>query len=135
MILLYAIIPAGQPPAPMWKPGAELRVVAHGTLAAVYEELESTRAASIQELTDYGAVLTDLMQRCPLLPVRFGTVLDSVEDLRELLSSRQDVWAERLSRIAGNVEVIVHVPDSGAGPNRPETGSGRDYLLARVAAH
>jgi hypothetical protein len=135
MILLYAIVPADQAMQPMWKPGAELRIVAHETLAAVYEELESARSPSVEVLTQYGGVLLDLTRRCPVLPVRFGTVLPDLEELRAMLSSRHDEWAERLAQVAGNVELIVHLPYSSAGSDHPESRSGREYLLARVSAH
>jgi hypothetical protein len=75
------------------------------------------------------------MERGPVLPLRFGSRLDSEDELATALRERQQSLKRSLDRVRGRVELGVRVLDEGDAPPRGGARSGRDYLLGRVAAH
>jgi hypothetical protein len=134
VILLYAIVPAGQDVGALPNANVTLTAEPQGRVAAVYEECDSAPSRTAEALAGYAAVLMDLTGRSAILPARFGTVVDSATQLRDLLRDREHEWAHRLTAVAGHVEMIVHVPDPAPDAARRAPASGREYLLARVAA-
>jgi hypothetical protein len=80
-------------------------------------------------------VLKAIMERGTVLPLRFGTPLESEEELTAALRDRQEPLSRALERVRGRVELGVRVlaereERSGGGER-----SGRDYLLGKVAEH
>jgi hypothetical protein len=137
VLLLYAIVPADRVPPSAGSPGG-LSVLAHRSVAALYDERDEPPSTSREELVEFGRAVTEIWTAAPCLPVRYGTVLASREQLRELLEQREEEWRERLLVVAGNAELLVHVRDESAPrlaqPARGEPGAGREYLLSRAAA-
>jgi len=79
-------------------------------------------------------VLEAIMERGPVLPLRFGTQLGSEQELAITLSQRREEWSAALERVRGRVELGIRV--LAERPERPRGGgSGREYLLNRVAEH
>lgn len=137
-LVLYAVVPAVRLP-----PAAGATVVGHaglatlaeGSVAVVYAERDRAPARTREEMLGFARVVQDLATDGPVLPVRFGTVLDDLEGLRRLLREREAQWQARLSHVAGHVELLVHAYDDRAPrPSSPSRGTGRDYLLSRAAA-
>ena len=135
--LLLALVPAERLPPSAGTPGGP-GVLAHGGVAALYEERDGRPSADREELLAFGGRVTEISATVPTLPVRFGTVLAGLTELRDLLEERQAEWLERLSVVAGHVEVLVDVRDEHAPlpahPVRGEPGAGREYLMSRAAA-
>lgn len=133
-IALLAIVPADR----VASAPDGYAVVRHGDLAALYEEREERPATDREALLAFGRTVTEVSAAGPALPVRYGTVVDSVAELCDLLEERQQEWLERLSVVGGHVELLVHVNDVRApAPTQPERGTpgaGREYLLSRAAA-
>jgi hypothetical protein len=92
------------------------------------EELQATEA----NLWAHEAVVESLMEEGAVLPARFGTVLQSVERLREELVSRQEEFARALDLVRGRVELGVRA----AWPQRDVVDvpaeSGRGYLAGKL---
>jgi gas vesicle protein GvpL/GvpF len=92
------------------------------------EELQATEA----NLWAHEAVVESLMEEGAVLPVRFGTVLQSLERLRDELMSRQEEFALALDRVRGRVELGVRA----AWPQRVVVDmpaeSGRGYLARKL---
>jgi len=131
VVVLYAIVPADQ--AATTPDG--LRALARGSVAALYDEREEAPSTSRQDLLDFGRVVNDISDAGPALPVRFGTVVESLDALGALLESREEEWRERLAAVAGHVEIVVHAQDAAApAPSPAAPGSGREYLMSRAAA-
>lgn len=134
MIVLYALVPAGDTSPAATAPDG-LRVLARGSVAALYDEREEAPSTSRQDILDFGRVVSDISKAGPALPVRFGTVVESLGALGDLLESREAEWRERLATVAGHVEIVVHAQDAAApAPTPAAPGSGREYLMSRAAA-
>jgi gas vesicle protein GvpL/GvpF len=92
------------------------------------EELQATEA----NLWAHEAVVESLMEEGAVLPARFGTVLQSVDRLRDELMSRQEEFALALDRVRGRVELGVRA----AWPQRVlvdmPAESGRGYLARKL---
>lgn len=84
---------------------------------------------STRELLDFGRVLHQLWSYVPVLPMRFGTVVDDEDELDQLVAEREAEWTDRLSVVTGHSECIVHLPL----PDRARGGkTGTDYLRRRA---
>jgi Gas vesicle synthesis protein GvpL/GvpF len=115
-----------------------VRALKSDGLAAVYSRHRSLRARPSREgVLAHERVLEAIMERGPVLPLRFGTQLESEDELAAVLAERRDELARGLERVRGRVELGLRVlPERrdravGGGGER----SGRDYLLARVDEH
>ncbi|HLN76093.1 MAG TPA: GvpL/GvpF family gas vesicle protein [Nocardioidaceae bacterium] len=135
MLLLYAVVQADWTPPPTGG-AAGLSMLSGPSVAVLYDERDEMPSTSREEVLGFGKVVTEVAQRGPALPVRFGTVVQTVEELRGLLEERAEDWDKRLSVVRGHVELLVHVVDEAAPAKTPASrGSGRDYLLSRAGAH
>jgi hypothetical protein len=137
MIYAYAICePASAATLPRRRGlgGAALRVLRCDGLAAVYSRHRSLRPRPSPELVlGHESVIEAVMARGPVLPLRFGTQLESEEQLTTLVSQRRDQLLRALDRVRGHVEIGVRVIPERAAPGASSGGgerSGRDHLLA-----
>jgi Gas vesicle synthesis protein GvpL/GvpF len=77
-------------------------------------------------------VVEQLMDVAGVLPLRFGTVLEDVEDLRSILSREGPRFQRLLQRVRGRVELAVRV---GLPPtSRAPAIDGADYMKGKLAA-
>ena len=117
-----------------------LRTVSEGQLVAVVSEHsgpppEPTAAA----LADFERTVRALMDRVPILPAQFGSVLEAEADVRDFLRRRGEDLLARLERVRGAVEIGLRASwrHRGALPNeRAESGTAylRDRLELREQA-
>lgn len=136
MLVLYAIVPSGWRAPASSAPLCDLSTVTSGPVTVLYAERSEAPGTSQEEVLAFGRVVSAIAEKGPVLPIRFGTMVESVEDLRPLLADRAQQWHEQIEHVRGHVEMLVHVSD----PAAPETvtagaGSGREYLLSRAAVH
>jgi hypothetical protein len=127
-VYLYAITENREAPVP-----DGLRLVAVDGMAAVYGSAPGGEVtATVPALWAHEAVVEALMEDGAVLPVRFGTVLESVNRLREELAGRQQEFARGLERVRGRVELGVRAvwPERAAAAAPAE--SGRAYLERKV---
>jgi hypothetical protein len=97
----------------------------------VYSRHRSLRPRpSRHEVLTHERVLEAVMERGPVLPLRFGTQLASEQELEAALRERRDELLRALERVRGRVELGLRVL---AGRGERTRGSGRDYLLGRLA--
>jgi Gas vesicle synthesis protein GvpL/GvpF len=88
--------------------GADVRAVKSRGLAALVSTLEGDALAAAREVRAHWRVLEEASKRGPVLPVRFGTVMDSDAAVREqLLEPRADELTELLGALAGRVQLSV----------------------------
>ncbi len=93
-------------------------------------------ASNHEALWHQEAVLEALMCDRAVLPLRYGTVLEGVDELRSMMIGRQVQWRRALDRVRGCVELGVRASSkpaaSGPAPGPPGE-SGADYLRRRGA--
>ncbi|MFE6508308.1 GvpL/GvpF family gas vesicle protein [Nocardioides sp. NPDC057767] len=84
---------------------------------------------STRELLGFGRILHQLWSYVPVLPIRFGTVVNDGDELDQLVAEHEAEWTDRLSAVTGRSECIVHLPlPDRAGGER----TGTDYLRRRA---
>lgn len=132
MLLAYAVVPSGTALAPAGLPG--LALLESGLVGLVYEERTEPPGTSREELVRFGQVIRRLGADAAILPIRYGTVAESLDDLRILLTARRQAWEERLRDVAGCVELVAHLPASrlDPAPAAEARSTGTAYLMARV---
>jgi hypothetical protein len=143
VILVYALVPG---PVPVRPP---LRTVTVGSITAIIRDRARPARPADALLRRHDAIVRSLAASAPaILPVRFGTVVQDLEELRLLLGARQRTLLERLRAVRGRVQMTVrfleaeHVREKGVRSGRlPWPGrsrgqaarSGTAYLKARAA--
>jgi hypothetical protein len=116
---IYGVAPAapfedGSPPLKVpgiGGRGAPVRTIAHGDLVAVVSDVPGLKMnVSRENLLDHQRVLEEVLSRADVLPLSFGTVADSDEEVREVLL-RGGYYAlhEQLEYTRGCVELEVKV--------------------------
>jgi hypothetical protein len=120
--------------------GEPLRVIAAAGLAAVVGDMARAPRASIAAFRRHDAVVRALACKLPaILPVRFGSCLGGVAELRHLLTARAAPLRSALRNVRGRVQMTLRgVDDTRATGGRSVAGtryaSGRAYLRERMFA-
>lgn len=116
---LYAIIPTGEKVtfdvASMDGQFGKVFSVPHGNIAAVvgaspladYRDLK--REQAIHYLMNHQSVVEEVMRSFPVLPVKFGTTLPDIPEVRHLLAQGEDLFRSALENFAGHVQMEVVV--------------------------
>lgn len=143
---IYALTPAQTVLPPMRGLGGErLTLVTAGRLAAIVGRLSRAPLRTQAQFGRYHAVQMRLFERTTaLLPARFGTAVDSLDDLREILRIRESSLREALRLVRGRAQMTVRVVglestghrerDTGTRPERARRQpSGAAYLRRRSA--
>jgi hypothetical protein len=118
--------------------GAPLRTIASGPVAAIYSEHEIAPEPDEELLWAHEQIVEELMEGATILPMRFGSTVESPEALAALLKERQEEFVGSLERVRGAVELSVRAqlpaaagPEEGARPAwRSQPGTA--YLLERA---
>jgi hypothetical protein len=111
----------------------------------VYAELVDTAPGiTLEELLHYERTVERLMFVDTILPMRFGSVLESEQAVRDFLSERDLELSGALARVDGAAEYGVRIAADVAGvdageddadPAMAEAGPGELYMRARLAQH
>ena len=111
-LYLYGITVA-QGAVPVEVPGvenAEVEQIVEGALAAIVTRVTIQKIRPQRSnLAAHNHVLRDLADQRPILPVAFGTIAGSEEQLRDVLRQNQEVLAGRLKRLEGKLEMGLAV--------------------------
>lgn len=87
---------------------ARVRTVEHGELAALVSDSGGDPLAAAREVRAHWRVLDEASESCTVLPVRFGTVMESEDALREQLLERGGERLEALLReLEGRVQLVL----------------------------
>lgn len=88
--------------------GADVRTVDHAGLAALVSTLQADELAAAREVRAHWRVLEEASRGATVLPVRFGTVIESDDAVREqLLEPNAEGLGELLRDLAGRVQLNV----------------------------
>lgn len=115
-----------------------------GVVAGVIGAAPACDAAGVRR---HLAVLEALMERCAVLPVRFGSTYSGPEELAAYISDSQEALEAGLARVRGHVEIGVRAIDArpphpapepgqvtgAASETGPELGPGASYLAVKQA--
>ena len=145
--LVYAILrepEANNGPFPEGVEGHTVAVVADAGLAAVFSELPvADTAPDVPRLLAYARVIEALSRRRVVLPLRYGCMLDTTVQIRELLRRRCQAFHAALQELDGCVEMGLRIllPESNCSPDhaveerseqrRQQATSGVAYLAQR----
>jgi hypothetical protein len=106
--------PAGGPPSRSAQ--ADLGIdgihtICHRDIAAVVRDAPPAgRQPTRQEMVEHFRLLEQIMAAKTMIPVAFGTIAGSDEEVtRDLLAARYDEWRVLLARLAGKVELGLKV--------------------------
>jgi len=124
--------------------GQSLQVVIHKELAAVISYWPpsgngTTPTATEDDVWQHEEIIEGLMEIGPTLPVRFGTILTSANQVQTLLVEREAIFRSDLVHLAGRVEMGLRVLWNPPTPNPIEEAaaepipSGRHYLQRQAA--
>ena len=86
---------------------APARWLVHGELAALVADAASDGRASARLLREHWRILEEVGSRTTVLPIRFGTVVDGDEAVREYLDRDEEGLRARLATLAGRVQLTV----------------------------
>jgi hypothetical protein len=113
-VYVYGIIAAGDagqsPDAPgLGEPSGTVRTVAEGPIAALVSDLPlDFTPGRLEDLEAHRRVLSEAIKHGTTIPMRFGTVLDGDELVRERLLARHAAeLSDVLKRLDGHVEMAV----------------------------
>jgi hypothetical protein len=88
--------------------GARVRTIEQGGLAALVSTVEADALAAAKEVRAHWRVLEEASKATTVLPVRFGTVMDSDDAVRErMLEPNAAGLTELLNELVGRVQLNV----------------------------
>ncbi len=111
-LYLYGITVAGSSVSvhPPGVAGACIEEIVERRLAALTSRVSAQKVRPQRSnLAAHHLVLSDLSNRQPVLPVMFGTIADSEEELRGFMRRNYDVLLKKLHRLQGMVEMALKV--------------------------
>ncbi|MDQ0346118.1 GvpL/GvpF family gas vesicle protein [Ancylobacter vacuolatus] len=141
MLYLYAILesPLPQKRLPPGIGGASpLFVESHGLACAVSEAADATIAPEPSQIWRHQEVVAALMEGPPVLPLRFGTVVEDSAACLRLLARHHAELCAQLDRVRHCVEFALRVaglpelPDPDPSSNLAGPGPGTSHLRTLV---
>jgi hypothetical protein len=90
--------------------GVRLRVVREGPIAAIVGERTAVTRPTPEDLRGYDRIVRALASRLPaVLPARFGTSFDDLDELKFVLRSRRASLGNALAHVRNRVQMTVRV--------------------------
>lgn len=140
-LLVYAVCPLPRKRMRLAGIAREPLGIVHAAgLAAVTGAVARPPRATVAALCRYDAVLRALAQELPaVLPARFGTCMESVEELAFVLRARDASLRAALGDVRGRVQMTLrcvdgeHPAEAHPAGAAAERGSGAAYLQALAA--
>lgn len=113
---------------------ARVRQITCAGLAADVESLDGPVTADPQTLIRYEELVEAIAVRRPVLPMRFGSLLDDDDAVRDLLDRHAAEFAAALDRVQGAVEFGIRT-SMEAGPSCTDGATaGTAYMQQRLRA-
>ena len=114
----------------------ELQEICAVGLRALAEPIEHPPAADLEQLVRYEEKVEAVMRDHTVLPMRFGSVVDGEDGLRDLLKSRAHEFMETISHLDVAVEYAVQAStasaDAATESGASLAGSGEGYMRGRL---
>lgn len=112
-IYVYGIVPADVETEPdargVGDPPGAVDTIRHGDVAALVSTVDTdTALGTPEDLAAHAALLDGAAAEVPVLPIKFGAVLSSRDDVaEELLAAHHDEFASALRELEGRAEYVV----------------------------
>lgn len=119
--------------------GALQAIVCHADPSSIQTAIQTGNRTQLEAFVlRHDRIISALMTHTTVLPLSFGTLLDSETIVRQLLALNQVAWGEMLDNLEGCVEMglkayvddtslLQHLPI----PDAPAVNNGATYLLQR----
>ncbi len=111
-IFLYAVVPSDVEPVPnaqgVGSPPGQVRVIRRDDLAALVSDVNLDEPIGRpDDLTAYQRLLDGAATVAPVVPVRFGTVMDAPGGVEDWLNDCHDELTDALDEVDGRVQYTV----------------------------
>jgi hypothetical protein len=130
-VLVYGIAERGD--APIDGAGLQqqpLRSVCAGPLVAIVSDHDGALGPAVETMWDYEQTVERIAQLQPMVPARFGGVLDDDKAVLEMLDAKREPLLAVLGQTRGAVELALRARwEPGA---EPDTQTGTSYINARL---
>jgi hypothetical protein len=131
-VLVYAITMADARASA----ASELEEICAGGLRALTEPVDAGPPADLEHLVRYEEMVETTMRSHTILPMRFGSVLDTPEQVCDLLRTRSTEFLATLDRLSGAVEYGVRISAATgalASADITQSGPGESYMRTRLS--
>jgi hypothetical protein len=144
MLLLYCMTEPNatvNPPGTGVRGGAVTSLVGEGdagnSLRCFYSDsdLSNTSQHTNQiaiDAMEFDSVIRGIFKEVAVIPFRFMTALNSLDEVRSFLRKNADEYAEELGKIRDKIQMEVRITAKPA-PRVPGESSGTDFLKAKQA--
>jgi hypothetical protein len=120
-------------------------VIGQNELFAVCSEVTATaHAPDINMLKKYGMVIEALYKKDTIIPMRYGCLLDNIEQIHLHLTENKQHYSSLLEELEGCVEMGIRfilaeatdlAKDASSYSKPAEPLTGRDYLMSKRKAY
>jgi len=92
-----------------------------------------SRVPAVESAYGFHQVLQALFRQAAIIPFRFPTILENVDELRQHLREHAQQYIGALSRLRDMVQLEIHIGTNQATERASRAASGREYLQQRQA--
>ncbi|HKC72465.1 MAG TPA: GvpL/GvpF family gas vesicle protein [Terriglobales bacterium] len=92
-----------------------------------------SRVPALESAYGFHQVLQALFRQAAIIPFRFPTILENVDELRQHLREHAQQYIGALSRLRDMVQLEIHIGTTQATEGGSQAASGREYLQQRQA--
>src|SRR5690348_7344820 len=117
--------------------GARVEELQEFGLRCCYSRFETrehlSRVPAVESAYGFHQVLQALFRQAAIIPFRFPTILENVDELRQHLREHAQQYIGALSRLRDMVQLEIHIGTNQATERASRAASGREYLQQRQA--
>jgi len=134
ILCVYALVSSSRPVQRLTGiAGEPLRAISFDRVIAIVGYVRQRPAASARNLRQYAAVIESIAARVPaILPVRFGTTFDDLEELTLVLRSRGSALRQRVRAVRGRTQMTIRLVSESESGDASRASQSRAARRARV---
>lgn len=134
ILCVYALVSSSRPVQRLTGiAGEPLRAISFDRVIAIVGYVRQRPAASARNLRQYAAVIESIAARAPaILPVRFGTTFDDLEELTLVLRSRGSALRQRVGAVRGRTQMTIRLVSESESGDASRASQSRAARRARV---
>jgi hypothetical protein len=107
--------------------------LSEGALRCFYSQLDRFAAVSREDALAFHHVVNGIFRQAAVISIRFPTLLQGDEELRDFLRKQGTQYSAALVRLRDSIQMELHISATGERAAAPPT-SGKAYLEARRSA-
>jgi len=134
ILCVYALVSSSRPVQRLTGiAGEPLRAISFDRVIAIVGYVRQRPAASARNLRQYAAVIESIAARAPaILPVRFGTTFDDLEELTLVLRSRGSALRQRVRAVRGRTQMTIRLVSESESGDASRASQSRAARRARA---